>query len=150
MADFGSGRVDHEPARCLGGRRARCTQGGRTTLDLPLAEGSARPLRPVQFRVLGALEFFPQHQCGEEPPILSVEPFVGRKAYRRESWSRHSTLREIARLQDVGRGKATLRYAVQLSAARRCGCVPRRIPGADEYWNADVLTRDDLQNGSPM
>src|SRR5262249_55416778 len=134
----------------LGGRRARCAQGGRTALDLPLAKGSARPLRPLQFRILGDLEFFPQLQCGEEPPILSVEPFLGRNARRRKSWSRHSTLREIARLQDVGGGKATHRYALQLSAARRCGRVPRRVSGADEYWNTDVLARDDLQNGRPM
>jgi hypothetical protein len=37
-------------------------------LDVSFSERSERPLRPVQFRLLGDLEFFCQLSGGEEPP----------------------------------------------------------------------------------
>ena len=43
-------------------------------MDVSFSERSERPLRPVQFRLLGDLEFFRQLSGGEEPPDSSVYP----------------------------------------------------------------------------
>ena len=127
----GQGRLDHEPAGRLGGSGARCACGGRAAMDVSFSERSERPLRPVQFRLLGDLEFFCQLSRGEEPPDTSVYPHIGRKARRRESWRRYSAIREAARFQDVGRRKATSWHAIQLSAARRCDRSARRLSSAN-------------------
>src|SRR5438105_8559314 len=100
-------------------------------MDLSFSEGSERPLRSLQFRLLGDLEFFCQLSGGEEPPDASVYPYIGRKARRRESWRRYSAIREASRFQDVGRRKATSWHAIQLSAAPRCDRPARRLSGAN-------------------
>src|ERR1700730_11718649 len=70
-ADFRQKRADFQPAQRLRGGKARPAEGRRAIVDLPLAEGVAGPVRPVQPVFLGDLELLTEHRGGKQPSGLS-------------------------------------------------------------------------------
>src|SRR5712671_5969755 len=147
--DPGVGPVgaDHEPAFGLGSGEARRAENRRAIVDLPGAERAEGPLRAVPAVLLDGVGVLAQQAGGEEPPVAPVAARRGRAAGRGQPGLRHPALRQIARLQDLGRAGPAAGHDLQLSAARRrADPVDRCGAGAARHRGADLHPGDDDQD----
>ena len=115
-------------------------------MDISFAEGSKRPVRPVQFGFWGS-GIFPRTRLRRKVSSRICRPVRQLKSSSPEATAstfRHSRSFETSRL---GRRKAAPGDVVQLSAAPGCVRPAGRVSGANEPRCADVRARHHLQNG---
>ena len=90
---------------------------GRAAVDVSFSERSERPLRPVQFRLLGDLEFFCQLSRGEEPPDAICLPAPRWKSSSPGAMA--STFRHSRSCAISGLGKMKSRQRARYTIIRR-------------------------------
>ena len=103
-----------------------------------------------QFRFLGDLEVLQKQDGGKEPADASLDPRPRADPGRGKPGLRHPALREVARFQDLGRGRSAKGHDLQLPAARRRQAEPLGVPGPSEYRRADLCPGDDVQDDRQM
>src|SRR5207248_8029904 len=88
----------------------------RAALDVSYATRSQGALSAVPAVLLGHLEILEEQDCSQEPAAASVAALRGGKDRRREPGLRHSGLRQVERLHDLGRRGSAQGHALPLSA----------------------------------
>ena len=107
------------------------SQCRRAMLAFPIAKGTKRAVRPGAALLLGHLEFLAEQIRRKEPAAASVGEGFGRKARCRQQRLRYSSVRDIARFRDLGRGGPAKGRNLELPTPRGCDRGGLRRPGAD-------------------
>ena len=97
MANRRQGRDDHESAKCLGGRQARCAGNRGALLDprLPCRDRRAASRRSCPFP--RSLEFLQEQGSGEKPAAAFVAAGIDRAAGGSKRWLRPAGVTKSSR-----------------------------------------------------
>src|SRR5215510_4021954 len=143
---LGSNVPDLQSAERLFGRTTRRAAGSRPAVDLFVAQGTERSLRPDRLLFLGCLEFLQEYLGGESPSSAYFNPRNTRKACCRQRWVRYPTVQELARLPDLGGGRPAQGHQLLVSAARRRDLEHHRLSGAAQDRDSNLRAGDHDQD----
>src|SRR5712691_13283462 len=151
VSDRRQGRADHESAKRLGGRQARCAEGRRATLDSRHAVGSEGTLCTVPAVLLWHLELRQEQVGGQEPARLPLAEVGGREDGGGECRLRPARVREVHDVQGLGRGGTAEGHALPLSqSAQSSDPVGGRSTGTAEDRRANLYPGDPDQDGGAL
>jgi hypothetical protein len=153
----GKGALIMNPPSSWAGRQARCAADRRAALDPRHAVRSERTLRTVPAVFLGHLELQQEQARGQEPAGAPVAARVGGEDGGGQRRLRSARVRELHRLQDLGRGRAAQGHALPLpESAQSSDPVGRRAPAppriAHQIYTQAIQTKMVVRfkQGEPM